>query len=55
MNGGGFLKRAMNSAATGEGLVMKFTGPGTVYMQTRNPEAFGGWLAKLLPQPTSAS
>ena len=53
--GGGFLKRAINSAVTGEGLVMKFTGPGTVYMQTRNPEAFGGWLAKLLPTPSSSS
>lgn len=27
--------------AAGEGLVCKFTGPGTVYMQTRNPVSDG--------------
>jgi uncharacterized protein (TIGR00266 family) len=53
--GGGFIKRAMNSAVTGEGLVMKFTGPGTVWLQTRNPQAFGGWLQTLLPTPTNSS
>jgi len=31
--------------AAGEGLVCKFTGPGTVFMQTRNPAAFAAWLA----------
>ncbi|KAI1364889.1 tryptophan RNA-binding attenuator protein-like domain-containing protein [Xylaria arbuscula] len=31
--------------ATGEGLVCKFTGPGTVFMQTRNPRAFGMYMA----------
>ncbi|MEB3196632.1 MAG: TIGR00266 family protein [Candidatus Sericytochromatia bacterium] len=46
---GGFLKRGINSATTGEGLVMKFTGPGTIWMQTRNPDAFSSWLMKLLP------
>jgi uncharacterized protein (AIM24 family) len=28
----------------GEGLVCKFTGPGTVFMQTRNAQAFAMWL-----------
>ncbi|GAP89531.1 putative duf124 domain-containing protein [Rosellinia necatrix] len=31
--------------ATGEGLVCKFTGPGTVFLQTRNPRAFGAYMA----------
>lgn len=30
----------MSGIASGEGLVCKFTGPGTVFMQTRNPQAF---------------
>ncbi|KAI0400218.1 tryptophan RNA-binding attenuator protein-like domain-containing protein [Xylaria palmicola] len=31
--------------ATGEGLVCKFTGPGTVFIQTRNPRAFAAYMA----------
>ncbi|KAJ1326761.1 AIM24 family protein [Microdochium nivale] len=31
--------------ASGEGLVCKFTGPGTVFLQTRNPRAFGAFMA----------
>lgn len=52
---GGFFKRAVNSATTGEGVVMKFTGPGKVWLQTRNPEAFSSWLVKLLPTPQSSN
>lgn len=52
---GGFFKRAITSATSGEGLVMEFTGPGNVYLQTRNPEAFSGWLANLLPKATNTS
>lgn len=52
---GGFLKRGLNSVTTGEGLVMKFTGPGTVWLQTRNPEAFSSWIYSLLPKPSNAS
>ncbi|KAF7510783.1 hypothetical protein GJ744_005883 [Endocarpon pusillum] len=33
----------ISGLASGEGLVCKFTGPGTVYMQTRNPQAFVAW------------
>ena len=32
---GGKLRRAATSFITGEGIVMKFTGNGTVYLQTR--------------------
>ena len=33
------------SFKSGEMLMCKFRGPGTVYIQSRNPEAFRGWLA----------
>lgn len=35
----------ISGVASGEGLVCKFTGPGTVYMQTRNAEAFKAYIA----------
>ncbi|KAK8185766.1 tryptophan RNA-binding attenuator protein-like domain-containing protein [Phyllosticta citribraziliensis] len=35
----------VSGLVSGEGLVCKFTGPGTVFMQTRNPAAFATWLA----------
>lgn len=35
----------ISNMSSGEGLVCKFTGPGTVFMQTRNAKAFGQWLA----------
>ncbi|KAF2196226.1 TRAP-like protein [Delitschia confertaspora ATCC 74209] len=35
----------ISGMAAGEGLVCKFTGPGTIYMQTRNPTAFAAWIA----------
>ncbi|KAI0150968.1 duf124 domain-containing protein [Pestalotiopsis sp. NC0098] len=35
----------MAGFASGEGLVCKFTGPGTVFLQTRNPRAFGAYMA----------
>lgn len=38
---GGIISGIMAS----EGLVCKFTGPGTVFFQTRNPTAFGQWMA----------
>lgn len=37
---GGIVSNMM----AGEGLVCKFTGPGTVFMQTRNAQAFAAWL-----------
>ena len=38
---------------SGEGLVVGLTGPGTVYMQTRSPTAFLGWLIPKLPSNNS--
>jgi len=35
----------ISGISSGEGLVCKFTGPGTVFLQTRNPQAFSQWLA----------
>ncbi|MDB5098475.1 MAG: hypothetical protein JWM80_2896 [Cyanobacteria bacterium RYN_339] len=51
----GFFKRAATSAATGEGLVMEFTGPGNVWIQSRNPGAFSAWVHELMPKASSAS
>lgn len=38
---------------SGEGLVVDLTGPGVVYLQSRSPEAFLGWLIPRLPSNTS--
>lgn len=38
----------------GEGFVVAFQGPGNVYLQTRRPEAFLGWLIPKLPQSSSS-
>lgn len=35
---------AMTSMKTGEGLVCRFMGPGTVFVQTRNQEEFASWI-----------
>jgi uncharacterized protein (TIGR00266 family) len=35
----------ISGLSSGEGLVCKFTGPGTVFMQTRNPVAFSQWMS----------
>lgn len=37
----------------GEGLVVDFTGPGDVYLQTRSQESFLGWLIPNLPKQNS--
>lgn len=34
---------------SGEGLVLRLRGRGKVYMQTRNPTAFGNWLVPFIP------
>jgi uncharacterized protein (TIGR00266 family) len=39
----------ISSFTSGEGLVCRFRGPGTVYIQSRNPNAFGAWLRPLIP------
>ncbi|MEI2717039.1 MAG: TIGR00266 family protein [Candidatus Nanopelagicales bacterium] len=38
---------------SGEGLVADLTGPGTVYMQTRSPEALVSWLIPKLPKSSN--
>ncbi|KAI5203568.1 DUF124-domain-containing protein [Aureobasidium subglaciale] len=35
----------ISSVSANEGLVCKFSGPGTIFLQTRNPIEFSGWLA----------
>lgn len=35
----------ISGLSSGEGLVCKFTGPGTVFLQTRNPALFGQWIS----------
>ncbi|MEE4378171.1 MAG: TIGR00266 family protein [Candidatus Competibacteraceae bacterium] len=34
---------------SGEAIVCRFTGPGNLFIQTRQPQAFGVWLSRLLP------
>ncbi|KAI5240279.1 hypothetical protein E4T43_06154 [Aureobasidium subglaciale] len=35
----------ISSVSANEGLVCKFSGPGTIFLQTRNPVEFSNWLA----------
>ncbi|KAK3170599.1 hypothetical protein OEA41_002680 [Lepraria neglecta] len=35
----------ISGISSGEGLVCKFSGPGTVFMQTRNPQQFTMWMS----------
>ncbi|ETI23401.1 hypothetical protein G647_05203 [Cladophialophora carrionii CBS 160.54] len=39
----------MHSIKTGEGLVCRFTGPGRIYIQTRNQDEFAEWVAAQAP------
>jgi uncharacterized protein (TIGR00266 family) len=39
----------VSSFTSGEGLVCRFKGPGTVLIQTRNPKGFASWVGKLMP------
>lgn len=41
----------VSSFTSGEGVVCKFVGPGSVYIQTRNPGAFGSWIKNYIPMP----
>lgn len=40
---------------SGEGLVVELTGPGTIYMQTRSPQALINWIIPQLPKPEAKS
>lgn len=39
----------VSSFTSGEGLVCRFRGPGTVLIQTRNPKGFGSWIQQFIP------
>ena len=39
----------ISSITSGEGLACEFTGPGRVWIQTRNPKAFGTWIRRFVP------
>jgi uncharacterized protein (TIGR00266 family) len=39
----------ISSFTSGEGFVCRFKGPGAIYVQTRSPAAFAGWLSGYLP------
>lgn len=40
----------VSSVTTGGGFACRFTGPGRIWLQTRNPRAFGAWLARFTPR-----
>lgn len=39
----------ISSWTSGEALVCRFKGPGTVLVQTRNPRGFGDWIRQFIP------
>lgn len=39
---------------SGEGLIVSLTGPGRIYIQTRSPDSFLGWLIPKLPKSSSS-
>ncbi|TCO74412.1 TIGR00266 family protein [Marinisporobacter balticus] len=39
----------ISSFTSGEGLVCRFKGPGTVLIQSRNPGGFGSWMRQFIP------
>ena len=43
----------ISSFTSGEGLVCRFRGPGTVLIQTRNPEGFESWIRSMIPVSSS--
>jgi uncharacterized protein (AIM24 family) len=43
----------ISNMAGGEGLVCKFTGPGSIFIQTRNPTAFATWVQGHMAQSSS--
>lgn len=42
-------KGILGSITSGEGIVAELTGPGVVYIQTRTPSGFAGWLRRFMP------
>lgn len=39
----------ISSLTSGEGLVLRFRGPGVVLIQTRNPDGFQSWIRSMIP------
>lgn len=39
----------ISTITSGEGFICRFTGPGKVWLQTRNPHAFGQWVRQFVP------
>lgn len=39
----------ISSITSGECIVCRFRGPGTVLIQTRNPKGFGSWIRRFIP------
>lgn len=46
-------KGLLSSVTSGEGLVFKYTGPGEIYLQSRNLRGFVDAITPMLPKPTS--
>lgn len=46
-------KGLLASVTSGEGLVFRYTGPGEIYLQTRNLRGFVDAITPMLPKPTS--
>ncbi len=42
-------KSLLGSLKSGEGFVVQLTGPGVVYVQTRTPSGFAGWVRQVAP------
>ena len=47
-------KGFMASVTSGEGLVFRYTGPGEIYLQTRNLRSFVDSIVPMLPKPTGS-
>jgi uncharacterized protein (AIM24 family) len=50
---GGFLKGMVQSAMSGEGFVCRYTGPGRIYLQTRQLAGFAHQLLPFLPRASN--
>lgn len=45
----------LSSVTSGEGLGCRFTGPGRILIQTRNPQQLVGWLWPMFPKTTGST
>ncbi len=48
----GFFGKLLNSQTSGEGVVLRFSGNGTVYICSRNQQSFLNWILMQIPKPT---